>query len=147
MLLADLHLNSGNLDSALQYYRKAFERAPNSPIVQTGLARALLESGQEIDWAMTLAEQAMQQQPENCMVSDTLAWAYHKKGRNQLAAPLLKECVAKAPKNAIFHFHFGMISKETGKNREAEQSLAAALKYGLPDPYKGVAENALKALP
>ena len=73
--------------------------------------------------------------------------AYHKKGRNQLATPLLKECVAKSPKNAIFHFHFGMISKETGKNREARQSLAAALKNGLQDPYKEVAENTLQTLP
>ena len=147
LLLADLHLSGGNLDSALPYYRKAYEWEPNSAMVRIGLARALLESGQDPDWALTLAEQAMQQQPENCIVSDTLAWAYHKKGRNQLAAPLLKECVAKAPKNAIFHFHFGMISKENGKNREANQSLAAALKNGLRDPHKGVAENALKTLP
>ena len=147
ILLADLYLNNGNIESAIRYFRQAYERAPNSPIVRTGLARALLESGQEIDWALTLAEQAMQQQPENCMVSDTLAWAYHKKGRNQLAAPLLEECVAKAPNNAIFHFHYGMISKETGKNREARQSLAAALKNGLEDPYKGTAENALQTLP
>ena len=146
LFFADLHMRQGNFARAVEAYRQALKINPSSPVVQTGMARALAETGQELDLALSLAQQAKQQLPNQAAVSDALAWVYLKKGLNNLAMPLLKECLAKEPKNPVFQYHLGMVHLRSGDFREASRLLEAALKNGLASPYKEGAQQALSSL-
>jgi tetratricopeptide (TPR) repeat protein len=142
--LADLHWGQGDFSRAAEYYRKALNIAPNSPVAQAGLARALADAGQELDWALSLAQQAVQQRPEEPVFSDALAWIYHKKGLNNSALPLLQDCVAKGKRNPVFQFHLAMVYLQSGKEREGRRMLRAALDNGLgTTPYATQAEQTL----
>ncbi len=87
----------------------------------------------------------MQQRPEVPVVSDALAWVYHKKGLDDLALPLLQECVSKSERNPLFQFHLGMVYLESGKEPEARRMLRAALDNGLGTHYATLAENRLSS--
>jgi tetratricopeptide (TPR) repeat protein len=143
--LADLHWRQGKFSRAVEYYRRALNINPSSPAAQAGLARALADAGQDLNWALSLAQQAKQQLPEDPVVSDALAWVYHKKGLDDLALPLLQECVYKSERNPLFQFHLGMVYLESGKEPEARRMLRAALDNGLGTHYATLAENRLSS--
>ncbi len=141
--LADLYTKQGKFDRSVEVYRQALKVDPDSPLVQASMAWVLAETGQELDLALTLAQQAKQQLPEEAGVSDALAWAYHKKGMNELAIPLLEECIAKEPANAIFQYHLGMVYLRSGKGEEGRTLLQAALENGLAELYGGYVRQTL----
>ena len=85
----------------------------------------------------------MQQRPEEPVVMDALAWVYHKQGMNNLAKPLLQECVASSKQNPLFQFHLGMVYAQSGKEAEGQRMLRAALDNGLGTPYAVIAEASL----
>ena len=80
------------------------------------------------------------------MVSDALAWVYHKKGMNDLAIPVLQECVAQDSKNPVYQYHLGMAYQANGQGHEAKRMLQAALRNGLARPYAPGAHKALATL-
>jgi Flp pilus assembly protein TadD len=92
-----------------------------------------------------LAQQAKQQLPEDPVVSDALAWVYHKKGLNSLAVPLLQECVSKSKQDSLFQFHLGMVYAQSGREAEGRRMLRAALDNGLGAAYATLAEEALSS--
>ena len=143
--LADLQWRQGKFSWAVEYYRGALNIDPSSPVAQAGLARALADAEEDLGWALSLAQQAMQQRPEEPVVMDALAWVYHKRGMNNLARPLLQECVANSKQNPLFQFHLGMVYLESGKEPEARRMLRAALDNGLGTHYATLAENRLSS--
>ncbi len=146
LLQGDFYWQQRKFSQAIGSYRRAIGISPNSPVAQTGLARALADAGQDLGWALSLAQLAKQQRPEEPVVSDALAWVYHKKGMNDLAIPVLQECVAQDAKNPVYQYHLGMAYQANGQGHEAKRMLQAALRNGLARPYAPGAHKALATL-
>ncbi len=146
LLLGDLYWQQGEFSRAVDYYRRALNLDSSSPVAQTGLARALADAGQDLEWALSLARQAKQQRPDEPVVSDALAWVYHKGGMNDLALPVLQECVAQDRKNPVFQYHLAMVYLESGRRREGRRLLQTALQNGLTSPYASGAQETLSSL-
>lgn len=147
------NLLAGNLSQKLRrwrdaqkYYQLALKQSPGLAGAQAGLARAMVELGEDANVALSLAQQARAAAPTDANAADTLGWVYVKRGMPQLAIPLLQQSVDKMPKEADFRFHLGMAYSAAGKKLEARRSLLEARQLGLSDSEAKQVEETLAAL-
>ena len=142
--LADIQIQMGQISEmkkdwpgARAYYENALKLAPENALAKNNLASVLAEHydqhATDLDYALKLAQDAKEAQPDSIEVSDTLAWVLVKKKNYSSAIPLLKDCVHKDPKKASYLYHLGDAYKNAGRKPEAEQALQASLKLQ-PEP-------------
>ncbi len=81
-------------------------------------------------------------------MDDAYAWALHANGRDGQALAWSDKALATGMKNALFHFHRGMIEKALGQRRSAAADLRAALRINPQfSPLQApVAQRALREL-
>ena len=103
----------------------------------------MLEHGGNLDVALSYAQTAREQQPNDPHIADTLGWIYYKKNAYLLAVNLLKEAVEKLPQEAEVQYHYGMAQYKNGDKAGARKILQASLK--LSQTFKG-SEEARKTL-
>ena len=82
------------------------------------------------------------------LVADALAWALYRDGKAREALPYARRALALGTRNALLHFHAGMIERAVGDREAARRDLAAALAINphFSILYAGVAASALDAL-
>ncbi len=61
-------------------------------------------------------------------MQDAYAWALHASGRDAEAVAFSRKALAPGMRNALFHFHLGMILKSLGQNKAARTELETALR-------------------
>jgi len=127
-----------NRDEAKAWYRKVLEIDPRSPVAANNLAWAMLEGGENADMALQLAQTAKAQMPDRPEVNDTLGWIYYRKRMMPQAIAALQRSVDRDAKNALYHFHLGMIYAHNGDKEKARAALEQALK--LSSTFDGAAE-------
>jgi Tfp pilus assembly protein PilF len=66
--------------------------------------------------------------PDSPEVADTLGWAYHKTGQQDLAVREFEACLKLRPGSASCQFHLGMVYAAMGKPEPARQRLEIALR-------------------
>ena len=118
---------------AMDVYEKVLAKQPDMSSAANDLAFLLSEYGRksgDLDKALTLANKAMAQDPDNPAVMDTLGWIYYKKGDNSKALKLLGKAQAKVQGNATIKYHLGMALYKAGKRDQAKDMLGQAVKSG-----------------
>jgi Flp pilus assembly protein TadD len=128
MALGTQYERDNNWDEAKKLFERAREFDPESPQVANELAYLYVEHGGDINLSVSLAQMAKQKMPGSLHAADTLGWAYCKLGAHDSAIAQLRECVQKAPNNALFQYHLGMALTAAGHRASAEQALQKALK-------------------
>lgn len=118
----------GNTDEAVKTYSEIVKETSTAAVASNNLAYLYVEAGQQLDRAVELAQNAKQQMPDNADVSDTLGWAYYKKGMPELAVKALEFSVKKDPQNPIYLVHLGLAYAKMGNQAKAKASLTQALK-------------------
>ena len=108
----------------------------------------MLQSGGNVDMALSLAQTARRGMPDSPSAADTLGWVFYQKGAYQSAVDLFQESLklaekSKAPDNANVHYHLGLAYAKTGKNELARQQLERVLKI---DPNYSQASDVRKQL-
>ena len=84
--------------------------------------------------------------PDDPDVDDTLGWVYYKRGLSALAVEPLRRSIAKDPKNALYHFHLGMVYVKNGDAANAKTMLQRAVSLGLESQDESQAQRALASL-
>ena len=125
----------GNPRKAEEVYRKALQVEPNYGPAANNLAYLMLENGENADEALALARIARQKMPDSPSAADTLAWVYYQKGLYGVAATLLQEALQKAPDNATYHYHFGMVLQKQKDTAAARKHLQRALQINPNSPH------------
>jgi cellulose synthase operon protein C len=133
----------GKPQQAEKAYRDALQVDPHYAPAANNLAYLLLQSGENTDEALSLAQLARQEMPDSPSAADTLAWGYYQKGIYGGAANLLQEALQKAPDNATYHYHIGMVYEKQKDPVAARRHLQRALKIS---PNSPVAPEIRKAL-
>ncbi len=128
---------SGRPQKAEEVYRKALQVDSSYAPAANNLAYLMLENGEDINVAISLAQLARQKMPDSPGAADTLAWAYYQKGLYDSAADLLTEAVQKAPDNATYHYHLGMIYRKQKNDAAAKKQLQRALQINPNSPAAG----------
>ena len=143
MVLGIIHEGRKEYDRAQTHYEAILKLDPRFAPAANNLAWILVEQGGNLDVALSHAQTAREQQPNDSHIADTLGWVYYKKNANLLAMSLLKEAVEKLPNEPVVHFHYGMAQQKNGDQAGAKKSLQTALK--LSQTFTG-SEEAKKTL-
>lgn len=118
----------GQTAEAIKTYDALLRDAAVAPVAANNLAYLHLERGEQLDLALELAQTAKQHLPDSPDISDTLGWAYYKKGMPALAVAPLEFSVQKDPKNALYLVHLGLAYAKAGDAAKAKSTLTQALK-------------------
>ena len=84
----------GRTQKAEELYRKALQIEPHYAPAANNLAYLMVQNGEDLDSALSLAQIARQKMPDSASAADTLAWVYYHKGLYGLAGDLLREACA-----------------------------------------------------
>ena len=112
MMLGIIHDGRNDYEKAQAHYETILRLAPRFAPAANNLAWILVEHGGNLDVALSHAQMAREQQPNDLHIADTLGWVYYKKNANLLAMSLLKEAVGKLPLEPDIHFHYGMAQQK-----------------------------------
>jgi tetratricopeptide (TPR) repeat protein len=115
-------------------YRKTLQVQPNNGQAANNLAYLMLQNGENIDEALSLAQIARQKMPDSPSAADTLAWIYYRKGLYGMAANLLQEALQRSPYNATYHYHIGMVYQKQKNAEAARKHLQRALEINPNSP-------------
>jgi tetratricopeptide (TPR) repeat protein len=108
----------------------------------------MLQSGGNVDMALSLAQTARRGMPDSPTAADTLGWVFYQKGAYQSAVDLFQEALKLGekktnPDEVTVHYHLGLAYEKTGNNNLARQQLERVLKI---DPNYSQANEVKKQL-
>ncbi len=146
--LGEVYQVSGERVKADQQY--ALVRAMSAIYQDNGvdtdleMARFDADHHQNLPEALHRARQAFEARPSIYAV-DVLAWTLYQAGEYKEAYEVVRQALRLGTKDALLHFHAGMIGKQLGKQKEARDYLEQALAI---NPYFSLlyAEEAARAL-
>jgi len=72
-------------------YQKALDIRANSPLAANNLAYLMVETGDNLDTALSLAQTARRGMSESPNAADTLGWVYYQKGIYRSAICLFEQ--------------------------------------------------------
>jgi tetratricopeptide (TPR) repeat protein len=122
--LAVLYEVDGRSDMAKKNYEAAVERDPNLAQAKNNLAYMLAESGEDLDRALDLAQEAKALLPDDANTADTLGWVLYKRGVPSAAVGYLREAVdGTDPESA----NLGLIRYHLALAYEADEQKARAI--------------------
>jgi Tfp pilus assembly protein PilF len=142
-LLGSLYETQGDHEGAMAAYKKALAIQPEQPVAANNLAYLMVQNGQNLDVALSLAQIARRGLPNAPSTADTLAWVYYQKGNYASARDLLEDALKTDPNNASMHYHLGMTYTKLSNNSEAVIQLKKAVALA---PNSKTAKDADKEL-
>jgi tetratricopeptide (TPR) repeat protein len=142
-ILGALEESRGDVGNAEADYKKSLQIQPQQPIAANNLAYRMLQNGENVDVALTLAQTARQAMPNSPNTADTLAWAYYYKGTYGFARDLLEDAVKTEPNDASMQYHLGMVYAKLKDKNNAAIHLKKAVSLAPDSP---AAKDALAAL-
>jgi tetratricopeptide (TPR) repeat protein len=146
MLLGIIQESKKEYAKAQGRYEAALRLNPKFAPAANNLAWMLSEQEGNLDVALSHAQTAREQRPEQPQFADTLGWIYYKKHAYLLAVNLLKEAAEKLPKEPEVLFHLGMAQSKSGDAAGAKKSLQTALKLSQTFPGSEEAKKTLAGL-
>jgi tetratricopeptide (TPR) repeat protein len=118
--------STGQKTEARDAYEATLKLQPDHFVALNNLAFMLSQNKEDLDRALTLAQRAMQLQPQLLEVKDTLAVIYSRKQMTAQAVEIFRDLVARDPKRATFHLHYAQALEQSGGKAAALRELDAA---------------------
>jgi tetratricopeptide (TPR) repeat protein len=141
-----IYQQQGKIVEAKASYNSALKADPNADVAANNLAYVLAEEGQDLQTALTWAQNARKRQPNNPGIADTLGWVHYKLGNHVLARDQLQFAVSAEPGNPVLQYHLGMVYKALNQTREAREALNKAVSSTRDFKEKTLAQAALQEL-
>ena len=130
-LLGVLYEFGGQTDRAIEHYEEAIRYAPNQAESKNNLAYLFAESGENLDRALDLAQEAKALMPDDPNTSDTLGWVLYRRGVPTAAIGYLKEAEAgmgnQSANLGLVRYHLALAYEATGDKERALQAVDRAL--------------------
>ena len=135
------------MPKAMEYFQRVVDLEPRSFIAANNLAWLYAERGERLDYALQLAQSAVQAVPKSPEANDTLGWVYYKRQAAPAAVAAFRQAVALAGENPTYHYHLGLAHLLGDSPEDARHSLGRALTLGgRKAPWGPDAERRLGAL-
>ena len=133
ILMGELYESKQDWEKAKQSYQKALDLKPDDPTASNNLAYVMLETGGNVDVALSLAQTARRGLPDSPNAADTLGWVFYQKGAYQSARDLFEEALrlaekSKMPEDPTLHYHMGLAYDKTNEPLKAREHLERVLK-------------------
>lgn len=101
-------------------FLKALELNPDQPSVLNYLGYSWIDMDMNLDEALGMIEKAVEAQPQDGYVVDSLGWAFYKLGRIDEAVETLERAVMLRPNDAEINDHLGDAYWKAGRRLEAQ---------------------------
>ena len=89
----ELYESRQDWNQARQAYQKALEINPENPLASNNLAYVMLQTGGNVDVALSLAQTARRGIPDSANAADTLGWVMYQKRAYKSAIDLFQEAI------------------------------------------------------
>lgn len=100
--------------------KAALSFQPDHPFVLNYLGYAWADQGVHLDEALAMIEKAVNLQPEDGYITDSLGWVYYRLGHYPEAVPHLEQAVELMPYDPVINDHLGDAYWKMGRTREAK---------------------------
>lgn len=117
--LADVQSDLDRWDEAKRSYDRALRLDPENHNAMNNYAYYLSTRGEELDYALELAEQAVSFQPENAAYLDTIGWVYFQRGEYPEAKTFIQRSVDTGDAGPEVYEHLGDVFEALGNMEEA----------------------------
>jgi len=118
--------SQGKSDEARKAYEDVLKVQPDDPVALNNLAYYDADNDKDLDTALSYAQRAQKQSPQNLNIEDTIGLIYYKKNLLDESSRLFTELVTKVPNNPTFHLHLAMALYKKGDKPQARRELDAA---------------------
>ncbi len=135
---------TGRWEEAERDLKKALELNPGDPLVLNYLGYSWIDQGVNIDEAMEMIREAVEQQRNNGFIVDSLGWAHYRVGQFEEAVLQLERAVQLEPGNAIVNDHLGDAYWRVGRRFEARYQWERALSQDPDDDLRETIERKLE---
>lgn len=108
-------------------YEEALKIDPHSHLVLNNYGYSLAERGERLERALTMATEAVRQQPENPSYLDTIGWVYFKLGQYDDAERFIRRAVENGEASPVVLEHLGDVYAKLGKKDKALEFWRKAL--------------------
>lgn len=129
--LAVLYEMKGRTAEAIKGYEKAIELDEGMAHAKNNLAYLLADSGEDLDRALDLAQEAKQQMPESPNAADTLGWVLYRRGIPSAAVGYLREAIAGmesgSPEISMVRHHLALAYEANNQKDMAINELETSL--------------------
>ena len=147
IVAGNLLVEQGQYEKAKAYFESALSQEPSSTNAQYALAHWYGERSQNLDLALSMAQELKKNLPQDPHAADLLGWIYYQKGVYRPALDQLQPAAEALPDDAVIQYHLGMTYSQIGETQKARLALRQALKNGLAPPsLASEAEQQLKKL-
>ncbi|MCP4089542.1 MAG: tetratricopeptide repeat protein [Gammaproteobacteria bacterium] len=120
----------GKLDASVESFRRASELAPDSALTLNALGYTLSIAGEDYDEAYTYIQRALDKEPNNPAIMDSMGWVLYLQGKPDEALSWLRQAYALMP-DPVIAAHLGEVLWVGDERDEAIQIWTDAL---LKDP-------------
>ncbi len=144
-MLATLLDMTNQQQEAKALARKALNQRPGDKEAMNNLAYLLAETGDDLDQALKLAQQAVAGSKEPYF-EDTLGFIYLRKGKNDQAIQIFDQLVHGFPNEPIFTYHLGMTYFQMGERARAKAMLTKTLQLRPPKDVETGATDLISRL-
>ena len=100
-------------------FLKALELNPDQPAVLNYLGYSWIDQDMHLEEALEMIEKAVEAQPQDGYIVDSLGWAFYKLGRIDEAVQTLEQAVLLRPNDAEINDHLGDAYWKAGRKLEA----------------------------
>lgn len=100
-------------------FLKALELNPDQPAVLNYLGYSWIDQDMNLEPALEMIEKAVEAQPQDGYIVDSLGWAFYKLGRIDEAVTTLEQAVLLRPNDAEINDHLGDAYWKAGRKLEA----------------------------
>jgi tetratricopeptide (TPR) repeat protein len=129
--LALLYQFGGAEEQAVIHYEEAIKYGPHLASSKNNLAYIYAESGEQLDRALDLAQDAKAALPDSANVADTLGWVLYRRGIPSAAISYLKEAESHSEGNAgmsgPIRYHLAQAYEADGEKEQSKQALERAI--------------------
>jgi tetratricopeptide (TPR) repeat protein len=101
-------------------FLKALDLNPEQPSVLNYLGYSWIDQDMNLDEALGMIEKAVEAQPQDGYIVDSLGWAFYKLGRIDEAVETLERAVMLRPNDAEINDHLGDAYWKAGRRLEAQ---------------------------
>jgi len=128
-----LYIRQGKPGASDAAYDKALLHDPENVWVLNNFAYSLAERGRQLDRALEMIRQALDEEPENEAYLDTYGWIYFKKGEYQKALQYIQRSVDIGGASADVLAHLGDVQAALGDRDAARAAYERALRLAPDD--------------
>jgi tetratricopeptide (TPR) repeat protein len=125
--IASLYELTGRRNQLRPTYEAVLKIEPDNAIALNNLAYLLADGGLELDRALTYAQRAKRQMPNNPDVDDTLGWVYIKKNLSDDAIRIFENLLEQKPNHVTWRYRLATALAQKGDKQRAKKEIGTAM--------------------